>query len=179
MKPETAKALQEVGKAIAKSQGFEGEIIMTVNCREQEVPDYFFNIDEDEMENICFGDEIIGRLETIRHWILNNTYDCPAYIHEFLAITEVFLRKLLNEIDTEKIESSLQKQKRILDELIVTRMPEDEYQKIVKEIKKDKFHRNGFSSRSLDFQNLLILKEFYKKYNLPDLTLYELQGDLW
>lgn len=38
MKPETAKALYEVGKAIAKLHGFEGEIIMTVNCRTEEVP---------------------------------------------------------------------------------------------------------------------------------------------
>lgn len=49
MKPETANALYEMGKALAKSQGFDGEVIMTINCRSEEVPAYFYEMDEKEM----------------------------------------------------------------------------------------------------------------------------------
>ena len=45
MKPETAKALHELGKAVAKMHGYEGEIEMTVCNRENEVPE---NYDDDE-----------------------------------------------------------------------------------------------------------------------------------
>lgn len=60
MKPETANALYEMGKAIAKSHGFDGEVIMTMNCRSEEVPAYFYEIDEEEMMN-----EINNYLEQI------------------------------------------------------------------------------------------------------------------
>ncbi len=52
MKIETFNALDAMRRAVAKSQGIdESELVMTVNCREQEVPEYFYDVEEFEL---CF-----------------------------------------------------------------------------------------------------------------------------
>jgi hypothetical protein len=75
MDEKTAKALDEMRRAVAKSQGVkESEVEMTVHYRTEEVPDYFYNIEETECEcghqrdchfnagerNICCGGESVN-----------------------------------------------------------------------------------------------------------------------
>ena len=165
MKPKTANALNEMRKAVARMHGIpENELIMTVNCRENEIPDSY-------CEDANFADQTIARLETIKYQILNNTYDAPAYLHEILAETMAMVDDLLDEENNDKIESILSAQKMLIDELILKNLPEAERKEIIKKIEADDFLAN-FSSRLNDFQDLYVLKRFYPKYNLPILSLY-------
>lgn len=60
MKKETIKALSELAKAAAKSQGIDGnEIVMTVNSRAEEVPDYFYDIDDIDLPACAYGHDWI------------------------------------------------------------------------------------------------------------------------
>lgn len=124
---------------------------------------------EDTEEDVSFGDEIICRLETIYHAFLNNIFDCPETLREILSKTLSVVRNLRDEDDPERIESVLESQKTLLNEAIIKYLSEtnDDYYEFTP-------HRYNISDKRPEFQHLMLVKKFRDKYNLPDLTLYEL-----
>ena len=75
MDEKTAKALDGMRRAIAKQQGVdESEVKMTVNCRTKEVPDYFYEPDDDFDDDDECQCNVIGCPECDERYY--EDYDC-------------------------------------------------------------------------------------------------------
>lgn len=127
--------------------------------------------DSEEVENVSFGDHIIGRLETIKWQIIENISSTPEWMHPELINIQVTCDALIDVIDSAKSEAELQRLKSSMDQTILANLTDEEYDELRSAfLKKHKLsHHSKFA-----VTEQIVCREFREKYNLPDLTLYEL-----
>lgn len=128
-----------------------------------------------EIDESSVANEVFDRLEFIKFTFIDNTPFCPASLQPTLDQIITVIDSLFGEENLEQIELVLQKEQILLDKTVLEVLPNEEFNAFFQQTK-SLVKNSGYESfaAQLAMQNKLICKEFYKKHNLPKLTLYEL-----